>query len=258
MTTQPPKTAMLAIGDEILSGRTKDKNISHLAEVLTAAGIDLCEVRIVGDEPARIADTVNTLRREYDYVFTSGGIGPTHDDVTADAIGAAFALPVTEHPEAVALLAAHYEKREMPFTEARRRMTRTPEGASLIDNPVSTAPGFRIDNVFVMAGVPAVFQAMLDNVLKELPTGEPMRSASVDCPYGEGDIGGPLRAVQGRHSGVAIGSYPRFGGGPSGYSAEIVLRSRDPAKIEAAKADVEAMLTEVGRALGLVGKDAGV
>ena len=252
MTIQPPKTAMLAIGDEILSGRTKDKNIGHLADVLTAAGIDLCEVRIVGDEPARIADTVNTLRREYDYVFTSGGIGPTHDDVTADAIGAAFALPVTEHPEAVALLAAHYEKREMPFTEARRRMTRTPEGASLIDNPVSVAPGFRIDNVFVMAGVPSVFQAMLDNVVKVLPTGTPMLSASVDCPYGEGDIGTPLRAVQGRHPGVAIGSYPRFGGGASGYSAEIVMRSRDTGRIEAAKSDVEAMLDEVGRSLGLV------
>ena len=237
----PPTTAaMLAIGDEILSGRTKDKNIAHLADVMTMAGIDLKEVRIVGDEPAFIADTLNTLRRQYDFVFTSGGIGPTHDDVTAEAVAAAFSLPIIEHPEAVSRLAAMYERRELPFTEARRRMTRTPEGATLVDNPVSTAPGFRIDNVFVFAGVPAVFQAMLQNALKELPAGQQIQSVAVECPYGEGDIGDPLAAIQKEHPGVSIGSYPRFEG--ERFSTQIVLRSRDPEKLEAARLAVEAML----------------
>ena len=246
MQPPPPTTAaMLAIGDEILSGRTKDRNIGHLAEVLTAAGIDLKEVRIVGDEPAVIADTLNTLRRQYDYVFTSGGIGPTHDDVTADAVAAAFSLPIIEHPDAVARLGAMYEARQLPFTDARRRMTRTPDGASLVDNPVSVAPGFRIDNVFVFAGVPSVFQAMLDNALKELPTGQPVESVAVDCRFAEGDIGDPLRAVQKEHPDVAIGSYPRFDG--TRASAEIVLRSRDSEKLRAAEAAVRAMLEAVGR-----------
>ncbi|MEX6508553.1 competence/damage-inducible protein A [Jiella sp. M17.18] len=244
MTETPAATAaMLAIGDELLSGRTKDRNIGHLAEVLTVAGIDLKEVRIVGDEPHIIADTLNTLRREYDYVFTSGGIGPTHDDITADAVGAAFGLAVREHPEAVALLEAHYARRDMPFTATRRRMTRTPEGATLIENPVSVAPGFRIDNVFVMAGVPDVFSAMLGKVIETLPAGQAVKSAAVPCPYGEGDIGEPLRAIAKRHEAVAIGSYPRFDG--QRYSTEIVLRSRDEAALAAAKADVEAMLAEM-------------
>lgn len=242
MTLPPPPTtaAMLAIGDEILSGRTKDRNIGHLAEVMTMAGIDLKEVRIVGDEPTMIADTLNVLRRKYDFVFTSGGIGPTHDDVTADAVGAAFSLPVVEHEEAVALLAGYYEGRELPFTEARRRMTRTPAGASLIENPVSVAPGFRIDNVFVFAGVPAIFQAMLGNALKELPTGKAIESIAIDCAFGEGDIGGPLGEVQKAHPGVSIGSYPRFDG--QRYSTQLVLRSRDAERLTAAAAAVEAML----------------
>jgi len=240
----PPTTAaMLAIGDEILSGRTKDKNIGHLADVMTMAGIDLKEVRIVGDEPAFIADTLNTLRRQYDFVFTSGGIGPTHDDVTAEAVAAAFSLPIIEHPEAVARLAAMYERRELPFTEARRRMARTPEGATLVDNPVSTAPGFRIDNVFVFAGVPAVFQAMLANALKELPAGQQIASVTIECAFGEGDIGDPLAAIQKEHPGVSIGSYPRFEG--ERFTTQLVLRSRDAEKLEAARLAVEAMLARM-------------
>ncbi len=231
---------MLAIGDELLSGRTKDKNIGVLAETLTACGIDLKEVRIVGDEPQMIADTLNTLRRSYDLVFTSGGIGPTHDDITADAVAAAFGLPISEHPQAVALLSAHYEQRGLEFTPARRRMTRTPQGASLIDNPVSVAPGFRIDNVFVMAGVPAIFQAMLQNVLPDLPAGQAISSVSIPCPFGEGDIGDPLAAIQSRHPAVSIGSYPSFQ--RERYSTELVLRSRDEAALAAAARDVEAML----------------
>ncbi|MBO0661481.1 competence/damage-inducible protein A [Jiella sp. CQZ9-1] len=231
---------MLAIGDELLSGRTKDKNIGHLAEVMTVAGIDLKEVRIIGDEPHMIADTVNTLRRSYDLVFTSGGIGPTHDDITADAIAAAFGLPVIEHPEAIARLGSHYAAREMEFTPARRRMTRTPEGASLIDNPVSVAPGFRIDNVFVMAGVPSVFQAMLASLADTLPVGTPLKSRTIPCLFGEGDIGDPLSAIARAHPDVVIGSYPKFDG--TGYFNEIVVRSRDEAALDDAASAVDAML----------------
>ncbi|KAB0682117.1 competence/damage-inducible protein A [Aureimonas leprariae] len=235
---------MLAIGDELLSGRTKDRNIGHLAEVFTVAGIDLKEVRIVGDEPTQIADTLNTLRRTYDFVVTSGGIGPTHDDITADAVGAAFALPVSEHPEALRRLAENYANRGLEFTEARRRMARTPEGASLVDNPVSVAPGFRVDNVFVLAGVPSVFQAMLDNVMKELPTGVPILSAAIHCPWPEGEIGGPLRDIQKQHPGVAIGSYPRSEDGR--HFTELVARSRDAGALEAARAAIEDMVRRTG------------
>ncbi|MEF2074296.1 competence/damage-inducible protein A [Consotaella aegiceratis] len=243
MSHQPSFTAaMLVIGDEILSGRTKDKNVGTLAEMLTMAGIDLKEVRIVGDEPSMISITLNTLRRNYDFVFTSGGIGPTHDDVTADAVAAAFALPIGPHPEAHAQLATYYQGRGVEFTEARQRMARTPDGAELIDNPVSVAPGFRVDNVFVMAGIPEVFRAMLDGVLQALPTGQAVLSASVPCSIGEGDIGDALREIQSHYETVAIGSYPRYDG--QGYSTEIVLRSRDEALLEAARIEVEEMVRE--------------
>lgn len=235
--------AMLAIGDELLSGRTKDKNIGHLADVMTLAGIDLKEVRIVGDEPADIGDAVNALRGRYDYVFTSGGIGPTHDDMTADAIAGAFDRPIGYHPEAFTLMARHYEARGMEFTLARKRMARTPEGASLIDNPVSVAPGFQIGNVYVLAGVPAVFQAMLETIVKGLPQGERVLSASVSCAFGEGDIGGPLGEIQKLHPDVVIGSYPKFDG--ARYSTELVVRSRDGAALEAARRSVERMLVEI-------------
>jgi molybdenum cofactor synthesis domain-containing protein len=238
--TPAPTAAMLAIGDELLSGRTKDRNIGHLAEVFTVAGVDLKEVRIVGDEAAPIVAALNALRRSYDFVVTSGGIGPTHDDITADAVGAAFGLPVTEHPEALRRLAENYANRGLDFTEARRRMARTPEGASLIDNPISTAPGFRVANVFVLAGVPSIFQAMLDNVMKELPTGIPVLIAAIHCPFPEGEIGGPLREIQKHHPAVAIGSYPRSEGGR--YFAELVVRSRDRDALDAARVAVEEML----------------
>eukprot|EP01035_Chromulina_nebulosa_P037557 gene37557-50701_t len=169
---------MLAIGDELLSGRTKDKNIGHLADMLTLSGIDLKEVRIVGDEQDEIVAALNALRSRYDYVFTSGGIGPTHDDITADAIGAAFGVPVVHEEKAMALLAAMYQRRGIEFNESRQRMARMPEGSRHIDNPVSTAPGFAIGNVFVMAGVPNIFQAMLDNVVPELRKGAKMLSRS--------------------------------------------------------------------------------
>lgn len=239
-----PTAAMLAIGDELLSGRTKDRNIAHLADVLTLAGIDLKEVRIVADDEDAIIEALNALRNRYDYVFTSGGIGPTHDDITAEAVAKAFALPLIQHPDAMDRLAQHYASRELPFTDARMRMARTPEGASLIDNPVSVAPGFQIGNVFVMAGVPSIFVAMLDNVLPTLPGGSVMESASVACPFGEGDIGGPLSQIQKQHPAVAIGSYPRFDG--QRYSTELVIRSRDAQALAAARDAVEAMVAEMG------------
>lgn len=250
MAKKPPvSAAMLAIGDEILSGRTKDKNIGHLAETLAIVGIDLKEVRIVSDEPGAIAEALNALRDRHDYVFTSGGIGPTHDDVTADAVAAAFSLPIEEHPEAVGRLAAYYEQRGIAFTEARRRMTRTPRGATLIDNPVSVAPGFRVGNVFVMAGVPQIFAAMVEQVLPSLPAGEKMQSVTIASPFGEGDVGTPLRAIAKTHPAAAIGSYPKFIG--DRYLTEIVIRSRDPAALEEARGAVEEMLDALERELNL-------
>lgn len=231
----------LAIGDELLSGRTKDKNIGHLAEMLTAVGIDLLEVRIVPDDQARIVEALNALRSRYSYVFTSGGIGPTHDDITADAVSNAFGVACGHDPEALELLGAHYAERGLEFTEARRRMARMPQGSRHIANPVSCAPGFVIGNVHVMAGVPSVFQAMLDNVLPTLKGGARVLSDKVNCPYGEGDIGDPLSAIAKAHPDVNIGSYPRFSG--KGFSTEIVIRGRDAAAIGAAKIDIETMLS---------------
>ncbi|WP_322989183.1 molybdopterin-binding protein [Hoeflea sp.] len=235
--------AALAIGDELLSGRTKDKNIGHLAEMLTAAGIELEEVRIVPDDQQRIVEALNALRARYTYVFTSGGIGPTHDDITADAIAAAFGVACVHDAEAIALLGAMYAERGMEFTEARRRMARMPVGSRHIDNPVSGAPGFVIGNVYVMAGVPAVFQAMLDNVLPTLQTGIKILSDKVDCPYGEGEVGDALAVIAKAHPDVNIGSYPRYSA--QSFSTEIVIRGRDPQAIASAKTDVEAMLSDI-------------
>ena len=200
--------AMIVIGDEILSGRTKDKNIGFVADYLTGLGIDLTEVRIVADDQGAIIEAVNTLRARCDYVFTSGGIGPTHDDITAESISAAFGLPCTHHPQAMREMAEHYAKRGMEFTDARKRMARTPEGAELIDNPVSKAPGIRIENVYIMAGVPKIMQAMMDAIAPTLQGGAKMLSETVDCPFGEGTIGAKLGAIQERHDTTMIGSYP--------------------------------------------------
>ena len=235
--------AMLAIGDELLSGRTKDKNIGHLSDLLTLSGIDLKEVRIVADEEDAIVEALDALRSRYDYVFTSGGIGPTHDDITADAVSAAFGVPCIHDPAAMKLLAEMYERRGMEFTEARQRMARMPQGATHIPNPVSTAPGFVIGNVYVMAGVPQVFQAMVDNVLPMLRTGAKMLSRAIPCPYGEGDIGTPLAAVQKAHPETSIGSYPKYDG--QRFSTEIVVRAREPQALDAASEAVSAMIAAI-------------
>ncbi|MAY60761.1 MAG: competence/damage-inducible protein A [Rhizobiales bacterium] len=241
--TSSVTAAMLAIGDELLSGRTKDKNIGHLAEMMTAAGIELKEVRIVGDEEDVIVAALDALREAYDYVFTSGGIGPTHDDITADAVSRAFGVPCLHDAKALALMGAHYEKRGIEFTDARKRMARMPEGAVHIANPVSVAPGFVIGNVHVMAGVPSVFQAMLDNVMPTLRTGRKLLSSSISSPLAEGDIGEPLGAIAQAHPSVSIGSYPRFT--DKGFANEIVVRGVEQADVDAAIAAVTAMIEEL-------------
>ena len=233
----------LAIGDELLSGRTRDKNIGHLANALTQQGIDLREVRIVPDEVAEITQALNAMRERYNYVFTSGGIGPTHDDITADAIGSAFGVAVSHHPEAMAILNEHYKEIGLDFTTARQRMARIPEGATLVKNPVSKAPGFRIQNVFVMAGVPAVFNAMLESVLVTLEGGTKMKSETVVCTLGEGTIGEDLGKIQKNHPETSIGSYPKFDG--KTFSTHVVIRGREPEKIEAAVASVHEMIEQL-------------
>ncbi len=235
--------AMLVIGDEILSGRTKDQNIGYVAEYLTNIGIDLMEVRIVADDMEDIASAVNALRARHTYVFTSGGIGPTHDDITAESISHAFGVPCTHHPEAMAFMEKHYAARGMEFTESRKRMARTPQGATLIDNPVSKAPGFKMDNVHTMAGVPKIMQAMMDSIAPTLRGGTRMISRAVDCGFGEGDVGGPLGVIQENHPETMIGSYPRFENG--NYSTQIVVRGRDAEKVDAAVRDVDQMLEKL-------------
>ena len=232
--------AMLVIGDEILSGRTKDRNIGHLADIMTAIGIDLREVRVVPDDEDEIVAAVNAVRARYTYVFTTGGIGPTHDDITADSIARAFGVPCEYDAKAYAMLEKSYAAREIEFTEARKRMARMPRGADHIDNPVSVAPGFRIGNVHVMAGVPAIFQAMLDNVVPTLRTGTKLLSATVHCPFGEGLIGGPLGDIQKSHPETIIGSYPKYQDGT--FWTELVVRSRSPEALEAGRAAVQAMV----------------
>ncbi|HTV66974.1 MAG TPA: competence/damage-inducible protein A [Rhizobiaceae bacterium] len=232
--------AMLVIGDEILSGRTKDKNIGHLADIMTAIGIDLKEVRIVPDEEDEIVAAVNAVRARYDYVFTTGGIGPTHDDITADSVAKAFGVPCEYDPRAYKMLEENYAQRSMEYTEARKRMARMPVGAEHIDNPVSLAPGFRIGNVHVMAGVPAIFQAMLDNVVPTLRTGTKLLSATVECPFGEGTIGGPLTEIQKNHPDTIIGSYPKYLDGK--FWTELVVRARTQEALDAGRKAVEDMV----------------
>lgn len=233
--------AALAIGDELLSGRTRDKNIGHLASHLTAIGITLKEVRIVPDEQDEIIAALNHLRNKFDYVFTSGGIGPTHDDITADAISKAFGKPCVYDDKAMTLLRAHYDQKDLEFTDARQRMARMPQGAIHIDNPVSIAPGFHVDNVFVMAGVPRIFNAMLENILPNLETGQKLFSQSIESMHGEGVVGTPLAGIQKQYPDVSIGSYPSFHEG-GGFSNEIIIRGLDKKIVIAAAQDVSNML----------------
>jgi len=235
--------ALLVIGDEILSGRTKDKNIGFTAEYLTAIGIDLREVRVVPDIEDEIVAALNALRKRYTYVFTTGGIGPTHDDITADAVAKAFGVSIDVDPRAVALFRERAPNLEL--NEARLRMARIPAGAELVENKISTAPGFWIGNVIVMAGVPTIMQAMLDAVSSKLTTGARMLSETVRADAREGDIGTPLGEVAKANPEVIIGSYPFFDG--QGPNTNIVVRGRDPDKLAAARRAVEDMLARIKR-----------
>jgi len=231
-----PTAAMLVIGDEILSGRTRDANMYHLAGQLTAIGIDLKEVRVVSDDAPAIVAAVKALSGTYTHVFTSGGIGPTHDDITADCIAAAFGKTIDVRADAAALLSAHYASTGKEFNAARQRMARIPADAILIENPVSVAPGFTLENVHVMAGVPSVFTAMVASVLPNLTGGAPLLSQSLRVVRGEGDIAGPLGEFAARHPALSVGSYPFQDNGV--YGANLVVRGQNKAALNAAMAEL--------------------
>jgi molybdenum cofactor synthesis domain-containing protein len=235
--------ALLVIGDEILSGRTQDKNIAQVATWLNRQGIRLEEVRVVPDVGARIASAVNELRRTYDYVMTTGGIGPTHDDITVDSIAAAFEVPVIVHPEARRILEDYYATRG-GVTDARLRMARVPEGAELLPNPTSGAPGLRMDNVFILAGVPSIAAAMMEALDGKLEGGRPMVSATVGAYAAESEVADLLREAEAANDGVAIGSYPFFKDGR--YGANFVVRSDDGNLVERTAKDLERRLSEAG------------
>jgi len=236
--------ALLVIGDEILSGRTKDKNIGYIAEYLTALGIDLKEVRVVGDQEGEIVGAVNALRERYTYVFTTGGIGPTHDDITAECVAKAFGVSIDYDPRAVAILKERLAQTGAEMNDARMRMTRIPAGAELVLNKVSAAPGFWLGNVIVMAGVPSIMQVMLEEVSPKLKTGVRMLSETVRADCREGEIGTPLGEIAKANPEVLIGSYPFFDE-HRGPNTNVVIRARDAAKLAAAKGAVEAMLARV-------------
>lgn len=238
-----PTAAMLTIGDEILSGRTQDTNMPHLARALAEKGIALRETRVVPDVADEIIAAVNALRARYTYVFTSGGIGPTHDDITADSIAAAFGVPIDIRADARAILAANYANPETDLNPARLRMARIPDGATLILNPVSRAPGFSLGNVHVMAGVPSVFHAMVANLLPTLAGGAPMLSDNLRIDRPEGQIAGPLKRLAEAHPAVSIGSYPFSNAGI--YGADIVVRARDAAALAAAMEDLRRMAQDL-------------
>ncbi|MEN6543570.1 competence/damage-inducible protein A [Parvibaculum sp.] len=235
---------VVLIGDEILSGRTRDSNLSYIAKHLNQIGVQVREARVIPDVEETIVSVINEVRAKYDYVFTTGGIGPTHDDITADAIARAFGVPIGHHAEAIAILDAHYRQTGGEFTEARKRMARIPEGATLIENPLSKAPGFQIGNVFVMAGVPMVMQVMLDSLTPRLEGGATMQSRTVSGQIGEGTIAEKLGELQKRFPDVVIGSYPYYRG--KSFGTSLVLRGVDPVLLDEAAGAVRSLLEGFG------------
>ena len=234
--------ALLVIGDEILSGRTKDKNIGYIAEYLTNIGIDMKEVRVVPDEEDEIVAAVNALRKRYTYLFTTGGIGPTHDDITADSVAKALGLELYEDQRIIDMMLQRLKPEDL--NEARRRMARIPVGAEHVANPISKVPGFRVENVIVMAGVPSIMQAMLDDVAPRLTTGARMISETIDAMgVPEGGYAAGLGDIAKAHPGVIIGSYPQFGEGR--FKNQIVVRSKDADSLQAAAAAVREMLAKI-------------
>jgi len=248
-----PTAAIIVIGDEILSGRTKDKNIGWLAEQLGAQGIQLGEARVIADKKQTIIDTVQTLSKTYDLVFTSGGIGPTHDDITTDAVAAAFNVPVIRHPEAERRLIAHYANTDLEFNAARQKMADIPDTAALIDNPLSAAPGYIIGNVHVLPGVPTILKAMFEGLKHTLPGGVVMTRITVQCSTGEGNIATILADVEARHDGVSIGSYPWMK--PGQFGTAIVVSGLDAAVTTSAARTVEAEVRTFGAEANIVDAD---
>jgi molybdenum cofactor synthesis domain-containing protein len=246
-----PTACLIIIGNEILSGRTHDKNLPWLAEQLNGIGIRLKEVRVVADDESAIIEAVNSLRPRYDYVFTTGGIGPTHDDITTVCIAKAFAVPVIRHPDAERLLRNHFPPEKI--NEARMKMADVPQGASLIPNPVSAAPGFRIENVFVMAGVPSIMQAMFDAVQGELRRGQPVYSLTLSSGITEGTYAAGITELQARYPELDIGSYPHIRDGKLGTS--LVLRGTDTSMITKAGQETEALLKELGASAIEISRD---
>ncbi|KAA6404985.1 competence/damage-inducible protein A [Candidatus Tokpelaia sp.] len=247
MPVSPPiiTAAILAIGDELLSGRTKDKNIAYLAERLTECGIDLREVRIIPDMEQAIIAAINALRQSYHYVFTSGGIGPTHDDIMAESVAKAFGRLCLFDPRAEKILSAYYQAQKQELTAGRRLMTRMPEGAELIANTISGAPGFKIENCFIMAGVPQIFQAMVQEILPLLEKSAPVQTIIIPCPLGESRISKKLGEIQHAFPQIAIGSYPQIcDKAGQRWRLEIVLRGRDHEALAQAAAAVKKMLAD--------------
>ena len=245
--SQAPKTvtaAVIIIGDEILSGRTKDLNLGFLAAALNDVGVQLREGRVVADVEGEIVAAVNSLRAKFDYVFTTGGIGPTHDDITADSIGAAFGLAVDYNDQAMAILKSHYAHTGAELNQARMRMARTPKGAALVENPVSKAPGFRVENVYVLAGIPVVCQAMFHSLKHELVGGDPVRSVAIAVHLAEGTLAKGLAALQDKYPDVGLGSYPFHREGRFGVS--IVARSQIPALLTAAADEIRHLMRDLG------------
>lgn len=236
--------ALLIIGNEILSGRTQDKNLAHIALTLNEVGVRLMETRVIPDIEAEIVDAVNLLRRKFDYVFTTGGIGPTHDDITAACVSKAFGRRWVEHPEARRRLEEHYRQSGREINEARLRMAKTPEGAILIDNPISTAPGFQVENVFVMAGVPSIMRAMLEGVKGNLVGGAKVMSRTVLCTLGEGTVAEGLAAIQKAHPDVDIGSYPQYSRGE--FRVSLVMRGTEAAELDAVMNEVMGLIRGLG------------
>lgn len=239
-----PTAAVLLIGNELLSGRTQDINLAYIAKCMVAKGIRLQEARMIQDVPEVIISSVNELRDRHTYVFTTGGIGPTHDDITADCVAHAFGVELPIHPEAKARLLAHFKAINVESNEDRMRMARIPEGATLVDNDVSAAPGFRLDNVFVFAGVPRIMQSMLDSVLPDLESGPVLHSVTVICNLGEGAVATPLRKLQENYPSVDLGSYP--GKVADGFRLSLVARSTDESELDQVKTALQQLIVDQG------------
>lgn len=244
MTNDNPTACALIIGNEILSGRTQDVNLNYIGTRLTEHGVKLLEARVVPDDVDMIVDALNTCRATYDYVFTTGGIGPTHDDITAECVAKAFGVPLIQHPGAREILEEQFKARNIAVNEARLRMANTPEGASLVENPVSGAPGFRMENVFVLAGVPSIMKAMFESALSEISGGKPIESRTVIAFLPEGTLAGPLRELQGDYPDIDMGSYPFYKVGR--YGSNLVLRGTDSGRLGEAVDRLVKMVGDLG------------